>query len=87
MDTHLASNLVILEPRGMLVARDPLGRRIDCIDGTLWVTQDRDARDVLLEPGESFVFDRPHRAIVQALGAGAALALGPGLAVERPRAD
>lgn len=86
MDRHLASNLAILEARGMLILPDPRGHRIDCIDGTLWITQDRDRRDVLLTDGETFVFDRPGRAIVQALGSGAALALGPGLVADRPAA-
>ena len=42
------------------------GERIECLSGTLWVTQDGDPRDVVLEAGESFEFDRSGRSIVSA---------------------
>lgn len=38
--------------------RRPLGRRVECLSGVLWVTQDGDRRDVVLEAGVAFVFDR-----------------------------
>lgn len=44
-----------------------LGRRVECLSGVLWVTQDGDRRDVVLEAGEAFDFDRPGTALLSAL--------------------
>jgi hypothetical protein len=35
-----------------LVPRKPV--RVDCADGTLWITADHDPRDIVLEAGESW---------------------------------
>lgn len=56
---HRGERLRILEGKG---------RRVRCLSGTAWVTQDHDRRDVILEPGQGFTLDRPGLAIVQALG-------------------
>lgn len=47
--------------------REARGKRVECISGSLWVTQDGDPRDVLLETGEAFEFDRAGDALVSAL--------------------
>ncbi|MEO6362675.1 MAG: DUF2917 domain-containing protein [Caldimonas sp.] len=43
------------------------GRRVECVSGILWVTQDGDRRDVVLEAGEGFDFDRSGDALLSAL--------------------
>ena len=43
-----------------------LGRRIECVTGSLWVTQDGDPRDIVLAPGESFTFDQRGDALISA---------------------
>lgn len=48
----------------------PLGRRIDCLHGSIWITQDGDSRDTVLSAGEHHVVDGSTRLIVQALDAG-----------------
>ena len=45
----------------------PLGRRLECITGALWLTQDGDRRDVVLGPGDAFDFDSAGDALVSAL--------------------
>lgn len=45
------------------------GTRILSQGGRVWITQDGDPRDVVLEPGEAFDLDRPTLAIVQAIEA------------------
>ncbi|RZT95294.1 DUF2917 domain-containing protein [Rivibacter subsaxonicus] len=43
------------------------GLRIDCREGSLWITQDRDPVDVVLEAGQSHVLAGDERVLVQAL--------------------
>ena len=45
----------------------PLGRRVECVSGTLWITQDGDPRDIVLAPGDSFTFDHRGDALISAL--------------------
>jgi len=44
-----------------------VGVRISSRRGSVWITQDGDIRDVVLEPGEAFVIERAGPSIVQAL--------------------
>ena len=53
---------------------DARGVKISCRDGRLWLTQQGDRTDHLLQDGDSFVVDRPGRVMVMAL-APAVLAL------------
>ena len=38
---------------------------IQCLDGRLWITQQGDAEDYLLAPGESFIVTHPGQVLVQ----------------------
>ena len=51
----------------MLVLENPAGAAVECLQGWIWVTQENDARDIVLGPGQTFRFDRPGKAIVQGL--------------------
>lgn len=42
------------------------GRRVECLSGSLWITQDGDLRDVVLAAGEAFDFDRHGDALLSA---------------------
>jgi hypothetical protein len=48
------------------------GDRVECLSGSLWITQDGDPRDCVLGPGDAFVADRDGRLIASAMGAGGA---------------
>ena len=48
-----------LERRQNLTLRDALGWTVHAVTGEVWITQDWDTRDVVLEAGQSFVIDRP----------------------------
>ena len=52
------------------------GLQITAIDGTVWITQAGDPRDVILTRGHSFILDRKGRAVVYALK-DAAIVVGP----------
>lgn len=45
----------------------PVGRRVECVTGSLWITQDGDLRDIVLTAGESFAFDHQGDALISAL--------------------
>lgn len=51
------------------------GSRLRSVNGTLWVTFDRDPRDLVLEPGQSLVVDSRETVLVTALGGAATLGL------------
>jgi hypothetical protein len=66
-----------LERSQILRIRGGKGASVRVVAGALWVTQDGDARDVVLEAGDDFVLDRPGLAVLVPLGdAGARLVLG-----------
>jgi hypothetical protein len=46
---------------------DRRGDVISCLNGTLWITQQGDLRDYILEPGQDFWVTRSGTVIVQAL--------------------
>jgi hypothetical protein len=45
------------------------GWTVRALCGTVWITQDHDRRDIVLEPGETFEIDRDGVALVTPLGA------------------
>jgi len=46
--------------------QDPEGTRVECVSGTLWITQDRDLQDHLLESEGALTLDRPGLALIHA---------------------
>lgn len=48
--------------------RNGKGTTVRVVTGTLWVTQDGDARDVILEPGDDFVIDCTALSVLAPLG-------------------
>ncbi|MFT3800604.1 MAG: DUF2917 domain-containing protein [Burkholderiaceae bacterium] len=44
------------------------GLRVQCLSGALWLTQDNDPRDIVLEAGDSAPIDRDGLGLVSALG-------------------
>jgi hypothetical protein len=56
-----------LQRRQTFQLRARRGERIECRTGQLWVTQDGDPRDVILQAGQSFILDRAGAALISAL--------------------
>ena len=55
-------------PKGQAALLDDArGARVHCRGGSVWVTQEGDRRDVVLEPGDSILIERDGMAVVSAL--------------------
>jgi Protein of unknown function (DUF2917) len=51
----------------MLHLESRIGRRIESLRGSLWVTIDNDRRDIVVEPGAGFSVDRAGNALLSAM--------------------
>ena len=67
MDINLNHADIRLDVGQTLQVCDGVGTRIACHDGSVWITQESDLRDVLLDAGEVFTLDRAGMAVVQAM--------------------
>jgi hypothetical protein len=67
MNLALGLSSVGLERDQLIAIRDAKGIRVSCLDGALWITQEKMAADVLLEAGQSLVIDSPGLTLVMAL--------------------
>jgi hypothetical protein len=60
---------VSLPTRSIFAVPDGAGVGIECRSGSVWLTLDRDPRDIVLAPGERFVSTEHRRVLVSALEA------------------
>lgn len=67
MRNDLMLSTEVLPRGGMRRITDGRGLRLLCLDGRLWLTQQGDARDIVLEPGQTARVERDGLTIVQAL--------------------
>jgi len=58
-----------LPTRSIFAVPDGAGVGIECRSGSVWVTLDRDPRDIVLAPGERFEGTEHRRVLVSALEA------------------
>lgn len=77
MDTSLSIALEQLDKDSLLKLQDVQGSGVAVFSGCLWITQDGDLRDIFVEAGDSFRFDRPGRVLIQALSDSQLLRLEP----------
>jgi DUF2917 family protein len=56
-----------LPARAIHRIEDGEGLEVTALSGAVWITQARDARDVILARGQSFILDRKGRTVVYAL--------------------
>jgi hypothetical protein len=66
MNLELNQDGLCLKSNQVLKVRGGSGHTIICHSGSVWVTQDRDRRDIVLGAGESFALDRNGLTLVQA---------------------
>lgn len=55
-----------LDARQVIRLHEPSGTRIECTSGALWITQERDLDDHLLQSDEAITLDRPGLALIHA---------------------
>ena len=67
MNLQLKAPLISLEPGQVVTLDDAQGTRIVARSGTVWVTEEGEARDHIVGPGDALVVARAGRTIVQAL--------------------
>ncbi len=65
---------------------DLRGLSIACLEGILWITQEGDPRDYVLEPGQRFVIARRGSVVIEAC-ADARLRVAPPLEIVPSRTD
>lgn len=69
MQTPTQASPLFLSKGAISVFSDTAATRIRCEQGTLWLTQDNDVRDIVLSAGEQFEPDRAGAVLVYALEA------------------
>jgi ABC-type proline/glycine betaine transport system ATPase subunit len=81
MDLSQIAASIPLRSGQPLRVQNAFGRRIAVLEGHVWVTQDGDPRDIVLSPGDDFVFDRHADAMLSSLGGDARVVREEGMTV------
>ncbi len=64
---HKLTDITLAKYSTWSIEGDRRGDVITCLNGTLWITQDGDFKDYVLETGRSFWVTRPGTVVLQAL--------------------
>jgi uncharacterized protein (AIM24 family) len=71
MNIEFNQNGLCLKTKQLVKVRGGRGHAIVCDSGSVWVTQEGDPRDIVLDAGEAFTLDRSGTALVLAFEPGA----------------
>jgi Protein of unknown function (DUF2917) len=80
METTMNNRLLKLVNGDLLELADARGTTLHVKRGTLWVTQQRDRRDVVLGPGDVWTVERYGLTVAEARSDAAVVVIGNGLA-------
>jgi hypothetical protein len=75
MKIELQSGGLRLDRGQLLKMRDAAGSTVCALEGAVWITEDHQLKDIVLEEGECYRLRNPGLAIVHALSGPAAVAL------------
>jgi hypothetical protein len=75
MRTRFAIRRLRLNTGELLNIGDGEGCTVLCLEGCAWITQSDDQRDIVVNPGEAFVLDKPGLALVCAAAGPAEVAV------------
>jgi hypothetical protein len=67
MNIELANSTLTLARDGLVALRDAQGAHVACLTGALWITEDHEHGDIILEAGESVTLRRRGLTLVMAL--------------------
>ena len=69
MNLRLEAPVLSLEAGQLFTLDDACGTSIRPYEGTVWITEEGDAGDFIVGPGEAFLVRRSGRTLVQAMAA------------------
>ena len=75
MRLEMKEGAVKLGPNQTLKVVDGAGSTVCAVQGSVWITEENDARDIVLSPGGCYRLRQPGVAIVKSLGGEAAVSL------------
>ena len=67
VNLHSLTNINLAKHKLWDIEGDRRGDMLSCLSGTLWVTQEGDMKDYVLEAGQNFWVTKPGSVVVQAL--------------------
>lgn len=70
MNIELNDTTIKLKSNEPVRLRGGTGNGIICLSGSVWITQEHDTRDIILEAGGCFVVDRPGLTLISAIRPG-----------------
>jgi len=73
MRIELKSGAVRLSPNQTLKVVDGAGSVVCAVEGTVWITEENQPKDIVLQPGSCYQLRRRGVAIVNSLGGSAAV--------------
>ena len=75
MRIELEGGAVKLRANQTLRLRDSAGSTVCAVEGSVWITEENQARDIVLAPGSSYRLQKRGLAIVNPIGGAAAVSL------------
>ena len=75
MQIELRSGAVRLRANQTLKVLDGAGSTVCALEGAVWITEENQPRDIVLEPGACYRLQHPGTALVNSLGGRAAVTL------------
>ena len=75
MKLELQAGGLRLDQGQMLKVRDSVGSTVCALEGAVWITEDHQLKDIVLEEGQCYRLQNPGLAIVHALSGPAAISL------------
>jgi DUF2917 family protein len=75
MQIELRAGAVRLGPNQTLKVVDGAGSTVCAVEGSVWITEENQARDIVLEAGGCYQLRHPGVALVNSLGGVAAVSL------------
>jgi Protein of unknown function (DUF2917) len=75
MKLEMKTGAVKLGPNQTLKVMDAAGSTVCALEGAIWITEENDAKDIVLQPGGCYRFRHDGVAIVNSLGGEAAVSL------------